>query len=89
MLLAVSDSVGAASSQKAGDQPRLASRSGSGVRPNNTMPQASQVAAARVNGSGWRAIRGYMTVPGGGGEASLLGPRLTDRDTVRTLTLAR
>jgi hypothetical protein len=42
---------GAASNQNTGDQPRVGSCSGKGVRPSSTMPPASQVVAARVNGS--------------------------------------
>jgi len=48
----MSNRPGAASSQNAGDQPRVGSCKGSGVSPSNTMPQASQVAAASVSGWG-------------------------------------
>jgi len=49
--LASNRTAGAASSQNAGDQPVAGSRSGRGVSPSSTIPQASQVAAARVSGS--------------------------------------
>lgn len=50
--LASNRTAGATSSQNAGAQPSVASRSGMGVSPSSTIPQASQVAAARVTGSG-------------------------------------
>jgi len=54
------------SSQNAGDHPSVASRQGNGVKPNSTMPQASQVAAASMTAScegvdsdrAWRCMAG-------------------------------
>lgn len=43
---------GAASAQNVNDQPRWGSRNGKGVSPSSTIPQASQVLAPRVIGSG-------------------------------------
>lgn len=75
---------GAAIIQNAGDQPSVASRQGKGVRPNSTMPQASQVAAASVRTS-CEGVNPKRTVwrmvdSGGNGEAILRGRRLTDWD---------